>query len=94
MYTVVEFDENNKWFVISEKEINNIKYSYLIRVNSAEDDFIDEYAVVKSVYKNGEEFMEIVNDNLDKIVPILVPESLEYINDYDKLKKMLKEIEK
>lgn len=94
MYTVVEFDENNKWFVISEKEINNIKYSYLIRVNSAEDDFIDEFVVVKSVYKNGEEFMEIVNDNLDKIVPILVPESLEYINDYDKLKKMLKEIEK
>ena len=94
MYTVVEFDENNKWFVISEKKINNIKYSYLIRVNSAEDDFIDEYAVVKSVYKNGEEFMEIVNDNLDKIVPILVPDSLEFINDSDKLKKMLNEIEK
>ena len=94
MYTIVEFDDNNKWFVISEKEINNIKYSYLIRVNSAEDDFIDEYAVVKSVYKNGEEFMEIVNDNLDKIVPILVPDSLEFINDSDKLKKMLKEIEK
>ena len=94
MYTVVEFDENNKWFVISEKEINNIKYSYLIRVNSAEDDFIDEYAVVKSVYKNGEEFMEVVNDGLDKIVPILVPDSLEYINDSDKLKKMLNEIEK
>ena len=94
MNTIVEFDENNKWFVISEKKINNIKYSYLIRVNSAEDDFIDEYAVVKSVYKNGEEFMEIVNDNLDKIVPILVPDSLEFINDSDKLKKMLNEIEK
>ena len=94
MHTIIEFDENNKWFVISEKEINNIKYSYMIRLNNTEDDFIDEYAVVKSVYKNGEEYMEIVNDNLDKIVPILVPESLEFIKDTSKLKNLLNEIEK
>ena len=68
MHTIVEFDENNKWFVISEKEINNIKYSYMIRVNNTEDDFIDEYAVVRSVYKNGEEYMEVVNDNQDVLV--------------------------
>ena len=94
MYTIVEFDKNNKWFVISEKVINNIKYSYMIRVSNDEDDFIDEYIVVKSIYKNGEEFMEVVNDNLDKIVPILVPDSFEYIKDTSKLKKILNEIEK
>ena len=94
MYTIVEFDKNNKWFVISEKVINNIKYSYMIRVSNDEDDFIDEYIVVKSIYKNGEEFMEVVNDNLDKIVPILVPDSFEYIEDISKLKKILNEIEK
>lgn len=94
MYTIVEFDKNNKWFVISEKVINNIKYSYMIRVSNDEDDFIDEYIVVKSIYKNGEEFMEVVNDNLDKIVPILVPDSFEYIKDISKLKKILNEIEK
>ena len=90
MHTLVEFDENNKWFVVSEKEIDGTTYSYMIRVNKDEDDFIDEYAVVKSVYKNGDEFMEIVNDNLDKIIPVLVPESLKF-ND---IKKFLKEIEK
>ena len=94
MYTIVEFDKNNKWFVISEKVINNIKYSYMIRVSNDEDDFIDEYIVVKSIYKNGDEFMEVVNDNLDKIVPILVPDSFEYIEDISKLKKILNEIEK
>lgn len=91
MNTIVEFDENNKWFVISEKEINNIKYSYLIRVNDEENDFLDEYAVVKSIFKNGDEYMEIVRDNLDEIVPILVPESSEYL-DVSKLKNILKEM--
>lgn len=91
MNTIVEFDENNKWFVISEKEINNVKYSYLIRVNNEENDFLDEYAVVKSIFKNGDEYMEIVRDNLDEIVPILLPESSEYL-DVSKLKNILKEM--
>lgn len=91
MNTIIEFDEHNKWFVISEKEIDKNKYSYMIKVNDKEDDFIDEYIVVKSTFKNGEEYMEIVNENLDKIMPILVPESKDFIKDY---KKILKEIEK
>lgn len=91
MNTIVEFDKNNKWFVIAEKEIDNIKYSYMVRVNDNEDDFLDEYIVVRSLYNNGEEYMEIVNDNLDKIVPMLIPESREYL-DIDNLKKVLKEM--
>ena len=91
MNTIVEFDENNKWFVISEKEINNVKYSYLIRVNNEENDFLNEYAVVRSIFKNGDEYMELVHDNLDEIVPVLVPESSEYL-DVSKLKKVLKEM--
>ena len=91
MNTIVEFDKNNKWFVIAEKEIDNIKYSYMVRVNDNEDDFLDEYIVVRSLYNNGEEYMEIVYDNLDKIVPMLIPESREYL-DIDNLKKVLKEM--
>ena len=41
LYTIVEFDDNDKWFVMYEKEIDGIKYSYLIRVNQNEDKFID-----------------------------------------------------
>ena len=65
MYTIVEFDDNNKWFVISEKEINNIKYSYLIRVNSAEDDFIDEEP--KVVEHKKIEKTAVVEDNNDEL---------------------------
>ncbi len=94
LYTVVEFDENDKWFVAAEKVINDFKYSYLIRVNNSEDDFIDEYQVVKSYFSNGEEYMDTVNDKdeLRKVMPILVPESSEYINNPEKLKELLKEV--
>ena len=90
LYTIVEFDIHDKWFVIAEKIINNIRYSYLIRVNDKEDDFIDEYQVVKSSYDGADEYMEIVNgDELKGIMPMLVPEASELINYPEKLKKLL-----
>lgn len=88
MNEIIEFAENDKWFVITEKEINNIKYSYLIKVNSEETDFIDEYKVVKSYYDNNEEYMEDLTDEESKqIISILVPEIKEY--NLDKLKELL-----
>ncbi len=94
LYTVVEFSEDDKWFVISEKIINNIKYSYLIRVNKNEDDFIDEFQVVKSSYDNNQEYMETVEDKelLKKIMPILMPESEKYIKNPEKLKDLLNKV--
>lgn len=90
LYTLVEFDSNDKWFVIAEEIINDIRYSYLIRVNENEDDFIDEYQVVKSSYDIDGEYMETVNgDELRKIMPILVPEASELIEHPEKLKKLL-----
>lgn len=88
LYTLVEFDEGDKWFVCAEKEIENTKYSYMIRVNDSEDDFIDEFQLVKSSYENEEEYMETVTDKEEelKVIPILVPESLEYSKNEDFLK--------
>lgn len=90
LHTVVEFDENDKWFVLAEKVIDGSKYSYLVRVNQNEDDFIDEYQVVKSYFSNGDEYMDVVNgDELRKVVPLLVPEAKEYIEHPEKLKELL-----
>ncbi len=90
LHTVVEFDENDKWFVLAEKMIDGSKYSYLVRVNQSEDDFIDEYQVVKSYFSNGDEYMDVVNgDELRKVVPLLIPEAKEYIEHPEKLKELL-----
>lgn len=90
LHTVVEFDENDKWFVLAEKVIDGSKYSYLIRVNQTEDDFIDEYQVVKSYFDGEDEYMDVVNgEELKKIVPLLVPESKTYIEHPERLKDLL-----
>ncbi|CCY45973.1 unknown [Firmicutes bacterium CAG:822] len=90
LHTVVEFDENDKWFVLAEKIINGSKYSYLVRVNQNEDDFIDEYQVVKSYFDGNDEYMDVVNgDELKKVIPVLIPEAKEYIEHPEKLKQIL-----
>ena len=90
LHTVVEFDENDKWFVLAEKVIDGFKYSYLVRVNQTEDDFIDEYQVVKSYFDGKDEYMDVVNgDELKQIVPLLVPEAKEYIDHPERLKQLL-----
>lgn len=90
LYTVVVFDENDKWFVIAEKVIDGTKYSYLIRVNQSEDDFIDEYKVVRSYFDGEDEYMDEVNgDDLKRVVSILVPEAKKYIEHPELLKEIL-----
>ena len=90
VHTIVEFGDNDKWFVIAEKMINGNKYSYLIRVNDTEDDFIDEFRVVKSYFKGKDEYMNVVNGNeLKQIMPILVPEVKKLMGKSDELKKIL-----
>ena len=94
LYTIVELDDG-KWFVAAEKLIENKKYSYLIKVNNEEKDFIDEYKVVKSYFENEDEYMELIDDKneLAKVMPILVPESTNFINNKDELIEILRKIE-
>lgn len=90
LYTVVVFDENDKWFVMAEKVIDGNKYSYMIRVTNDENDFIDEYQVVRSYFDGNDEYMDVVNgDELKKILPVLVPEAKELIEHPEKLKELL-----
>ena len=90
LYTTVEFDDNDKWFVIAEKVIDGSKYSYMIRLNQSEDDFIDEYQVVRSYFDGNDEYMDLVNgDELRKVVPILVDDAKELIKNPERIKELL-----
>lgn len=94
LYTTVDFGQNDKWFVAFENTIDGEKYSYLVKVNESGDDLLDEYKVMKSYYSNGEEYMDEVKDSelLKRVMPILVPESSEYIKNPEKLKELLNEV--
>lgn len=90
LYTVVEFGDNDKWFVMAEKVIDGNKYSYMIRVTNDENDFIDEYQVVRSYFDGKDEYMDTINgDELKKVLPILVPDAKELIEHPEKLKELL-----
>ena len=71
LHTVVEFGDNDKWFVLAEKVIDGSKYSYLIRITNDEDDFIDEYQVVKSYFDGDDEYMDVVTgEDLKRIISL------------------------
>ena len=90
LHTVVEFGDNDKWFVLAEKVIDGSKYSYLIRITNDEDDFIDEYQVVKSYFDGDDEYMDVVTgEDLKRIISLLVPETKEFIDHPERLKDWL-----
>ena len=90
LHTVVEFGDNDKWFVLAEKVIDGSKYSYLIRITNDEDDFIDEYQVVKSYFDGNDEYMDVVTgEDLKRIISLLVPETKEFIDHPERLKDLL-----
>ncbi len=94
LYTIIEFAENDKWFVIGETTYNDEKYNYLIKVTPDENDFIEEFMTVKCIMNNGEEYFDEVTDQaiLKEIMPKLIPnldellqnpkEALEELNKY------------
>ncbi len=90
---IIEFEDNSKWLVIASKKIGDNKYSYLIKVNENEDDFIDEYQVVKSYFVNDDEYMDTVNGlEAKETLKILIPSAKEFIENPKKLKTFLGEI--
>ncbi len=83
LYTIIEFDENDKWFVIGETVYNNEKYNYLIKVTPDETDFIEEFMTVKCITNNGEEYFDQVTDQaiLKEILPQLIPDLAELLQN-------------
>lgn len=93
LYTIIEFDSNDKWFVIGETVYADEKYNYLIRLTPDETDFIEDFMVVKCIINNGEEYFDVVKDKgiLNNIVPLLVPNTEELLkNSKEAFKELIK----
>lgn len=93
LYTIIEFDANDKWFVIGETIHNNEKYNYLIKLTPDETDFIEDFMTVKCITNNNEEYFDTVTDKelLRELMPNLVPELEELLkNPKETLKELVK----
>jgi hypothetical protein len=91
LYTIIEFDENEKWFVIGDTTYNSENYNYLIKVTPDEQDFIEDFMVVKCIKDEDDEYFDEVNDKdlLEKIMPLLFPAAKEVLKDPKKALKKL-----
>lgn len=89
-YKVVEFEDDTKWFIASEITYNDEKYQYLASVNDKEDEFTDEYKVMKISTEGDDTYYDLVEDaeTLKIVVPLLMPEAKEYIDNPDKLQEL------
>lgn len=93
LYTIIEFNENDKWFVIGTTTYNLQKYNYLMRVNPQEDDLLNEFMVVHCITQNQEEYFDVVKEKqlLQKIIPLMLPIAQKVIdNPKQSLKELLK----
>ena len=82
LYTIIEFDDNDKWLVIGETIYKDDKYNYLIKVTPDETDFIADFMTVKCINDGNEEYFDVVQDKdvLKEIMPILMPDIKELAN--------------
>ena len=93
LYTIIEFTEKDKWFVIGETTYNNEVYNYLIKLTPDGSDFVKEYRVVKCQINNGKENFITINDReiLKQIMPSLIPNLDELLkNPKESLKELMK----
>ena len=92
-YKVVELGDGSKWFVASEITYNDEVYQYMVGLSDNEEEFLDKYQVVKTYTDNNEEYFELVNDNdvLKLVIPLLMPEAKEYIENPSRIEELIAE---
>ncbi len=56
LFKILDFLDGNKWFVIAETTYNNQNYKYLIKVTDDEEDFKDEFKLIKYAVIDGNEY--------------------------------------
>ncbi len=83
LYKLMELNDGKKWFIAARTLYNNEWYGYLIRLNDTEDDFLDEYRIIKTIIKDDKEYAIIIKDRetLKEVIPLLLPEVNQYLNN-------------
>ena len=62
LFKILDFGDGTKWFIIGQTIYNNEDYKYLIRVTEDEEDFLNEFLLVKYYIQNKEEYIVKVTD--------------------------------
>lgn len=83
LYKLMELNDGKKWFIAARTLYNNEWYGYLIRLNDTEDDFLEEYRIIKTIIKDDKEYAIIIKDRetLKEVIPLLLPEVNQYLNN-------------
>lgn len=90
-YKVAALADGTKWFVLAEAVYNKGLYRYVVQLNETEDDFTDHFEVMRVYFNADKQFSKIEKDQaiLKEVVPLLVPEAKEYIDNPEKLKELV-----
>lgn len=81
LYKIIEIDDDKKWFIVSRTLYKNEWYSYLIRLNENENDFLDEYRIIKTIIKEDAEYVQVIKnkETLKAVIPLLLPDVNKYL---------------
>lgn len=92
-YKVVKLADGTKWFVTSEVIYQNGRYQYMIGLSDNEEEFLEKAQVMRVYHYQNQEYFDLVKDQelLKVLVPMLMPEVKEYIDNPDKLKELMED---
>ena len=96
-YDTIDLADGTQWFILSEKVYENNTYNLVIETNDRDEFFPERARVLKEVIKDGKTYFCDVKDEslLNTLIPILVPESKQFIDNPEQLREILKkELEK
>lgn len=87
---VVVLADDSKWLTVAETNYNGETYKYMMGVTADEEDFTKEVKVMREYMAEDGKHMEFIEDQemLKILVPLLVPEAKEYIDNPEKLKEL------
>ncbi len=90
-YKVAVLADGTKWFILAQTVYNKGLYRYVVELNETEDDFTDHFEVMRVYFNEDKQFSQIEKDKdiLKEVVPLLVPEAKEYIENPEKLQELV-----
>ena len=93
LFKILELVGGTKWFVIAETTYNDMDYKYLIKVTDDEEDFTDEFNLIKFMIIDEKEYVGPVTDDKEREAVMLkiMPEIKPLI---DNKTKILEELQK
>lgn len=81
-FRIVTLADGTNWFVTSEVEYQDGRYQYMVAMSKDGEEFFEKTQVMRVYLYEGNEYFDLVEDSelLKVVVPLLVPESKEYMD--------------